>query len=147
LLDVAPRYFNALLGAPQFDVVACHLSQQAHHRIVASLDRSLPVSCGRLKRATLTAEEVDFPRGVETGLIDAVLEREVRRQRQRPKKGLVLTLFCTGGGSGHVDRRPEIGSASAPDRPGLPQPRFRHAQIEVRLHRAFDEGIEFDIVK
>ena len=55
-LEVALRYFQALLTTPQFHVIASHLGQQTHHHIVASLGRSLPIRGGRFQRTTFAAE-------------------------------------------------------------------------------------------
>ncbi len=144
---VVPCDFQSLLAASQFDIVPCHLGQQTHHRIVASLDRALPFRRGSFERAALAAEQVDFPRSVEAGLINVVLERKVRRQRQGPEERLVLALEFSGIGTGGIERRPKIGRTALSNRPRLLQPCLSHTQIQIRSRRALDERVKLGIVE
>ena len=117
--EILARDFQSVLTAPQFDIIPRHLGQQAQHRIVAGLHRSLPFRGGRFECAALAAEKVDFPRGVEAGLINVVFEGEVRRQGQCANERLVLALKLSGIRSGRITCRHKIGRAPFPHGPGL----------------------------
>jgi hypothetical protein len=60
---------NLLLKGTQVDEVAGHFGRKGHKDISMRFDGGLEIRVGGLKIAPLSTEKIDFPAGVEAGLV------------------------------------------------------------------------------
>ena len=85
-LDVLIGDGQPCLIAAQVNVIARHFAEQCDQDIALAEFRAGQLRLGRFHGATLAAEHVNFPRCIETGMIEVVLIRrwQVHRQCQAP---------------------------------------------------------------
>jgi hypothetical protein len=68
-LDVPLDDLPLVLIAAQHDVILGHLAQQRHEGVAARLDLGLQGTLGGFDGSSRSAKHIDFPPGIEPGLI------------------------------------------------------------------------------
>ena len=136
--DVFVGDVQAALKAAQVDVIAGDLAEQCEQHIAAAEFGSGDFGLAGLDRAACPAEHVDFPGGIESRLINVVLERNARRDIERTDNRLVLALVLARIGTADPNGGPEICRNDAVLRPGFAHARAGNFQVEVGLHGALD---------
>ena len=66
---------NLLLVTAELDVIECHFSDDADLHVADIFDCGLDIGIGRFHVAAQAAEQVEFPHGVQTGLIKILFGR------------------------------------------------------------------------
>ena len=94
---------SALITA-HVNVIARHVAEQRDQGGAPAEFRGGDLVPGRFRRAAFAAEHVNFPRGVEAGLINIIFKRHTRRNRQRTEHRLVMAGSGSRVGTGSVNR-------------------------------------------
>lgn len=136
----APSASSPPPGA-QGDIGARQLGEQAQHGAVALLGRGVEVGGRCRHRPPGTAEQVEFPTGIEAGL-----KQVVGSARGIQRRG-VGALALAPGRAARIHRRPACPRRDPQAGARRPQPRLCALQVEVGAHRPRDQAIEHGIVE
>ena len=82
-LDVLTRDGEALLVAARADVIPRDFRQQRDQHVALAVFRSANFSIGGFHRPPGAAENVEFPGGIETGVVKIVIQSRAGRQRRK----------------------------------------------------------------
>ena len=145
--EVVGRNFQPALAAAQLNVIARHLAQQCYQHITPAEFRGRNFGLSGLDRPAIAAEHINFPRGIESCLIDIVFEGNTRGHRERAENRLILALVLTCVGAAGIHRGPELRGGDAVERPGFAHARPGNSQIMVGIHGPLDERVQLRVVE
>lgn len=142
--DVLPSDSETLLESARLDVIACDFCEQRNQHVAPSVFRGTEFRVGGFNGAACAAENVEFPRCIETCVVKIVVQGNAKTFKGRI---LVGSIAIPGISSRTAGGRPQAASSHGAFGAGFAHVRFGNAQIEIGANCCRHQGIQIGVAE